>query len=383
MTKEDSYIRISEIIYNSLHDDITQEEQEMLNCWLKDEGHLKFFMNLKNTNSLYEDLLEMQYMDTNLAFEQMNKRLNRRNRQRLFGWLSGVAAILALGVGTWLWMDKQPQTTEKPQFVAWQMPAADLTILSTAEGETVVLADSINAVDANRIEAQLPVRKTVFAEKTVIDPVHYNVLSTSSRGNISVILYDSTRVWLNAGSELRYPERFAENVREVYVKGEAYFEVARDTNKPFIVRTAGGEVEVLGTHFNVLAPAQGAWVTTLVQGCVKIRNTRNDSVIVYPGQQVIAQAQGTMDVQTVDTRYYTAWQKNLFAFRDETLYHIMTALAEWYDFNFDIQSIELANIRFTTMIEKFPNVNDVLEILKRTDKFSFTQNPDGRIVIRK
>lgn len=373
MTKVDSYIRISEIIYNSLHDDITQDEQEMLDCWLKDEGHMKFFLSIKNSGRLYEDLLDMQYMAVDEAFERMQGKMVQKKRNRWWKWVSGMAAMLTLGLGIWMWN----RTEEQPDFevVANWQPVSDQTILHTAAGKTVVLADSIDEVDT---------RQTAARQKPVeTDIIHYNILATSSRGSISVMLNDSTRVWLNAGSELRYPELFSDHVREVYLKGEAYFEVTKDTGRPFVVRTTAGQVKVLGTQFNVLAPVRGNWVTTLVKGSVKVITAKDDSVIISPGQQVVADDKGDLAINSVNTRYYTAWKKNLFAFQDETLYYIMEVLSDWYGFPFDIESVELANVRFTTMIEKFPGIDDVLEILQRTDKFTFVRNRDGRIEIRK
>lgn len=382
MKKVDSYIRISEIIYNYLHGDITQEEQEMLDCWLKDEKHKKFFLELKNTGRLYEDLQDMQYMEVDKAFDNIQSRMVQKKQSRWWQWMSGVAAVLAIGMGTWLWYGSGANRQTEQTTVAMRMPEGDWNVLKTAAGGVVVLPDTVGTVNAAQMHRPLQPTGQQLAPDTQAPEIHYNVLTTSSRGNISVTLYDSTRVWLNAGSELRYPEQFAGNVREVYVRGEAYFEVAKDVHKPFVVKTEAGQVEVLGTHFNVKAPARGPWVTTLVEGCVKIRNAKNDSVIIFPGQQVVAHSLGNMHVMSVDTRYCTAWKKNLFAFQEETLYHIMTVLSEWYEFPFDIESMELANMRFTTMIEKFPGVDDVLEILQRTEKFTFVHNQDGLVLIR-
>lgn len=382
MKKVDSYIRISEIIYNYLHGDITQEEQEMLGCWLKDEEHMKFFLDLKNTGKIYEDLVDMQYMEVDKAFEKVQCRMVHKKQNRGWQWMSGLAAVLAISIGVWLWNNNSGSKQGKQNVAALQMPEGDWNVLKTAGGGVVVLPDTRGTLDAGHMQKTFQPGVQQIAKNTQTPEIRYNVLTTSSRGNISVTLYDSTRVWLNAGSELRYPEQFAGNFREVYVRGEAYFEVAKDASKPFVVKTSGGQVEVLGTHFNVKAPEYGAWVTTLVEGCVKIRNTENDSMIIYPGQQVIALLQGSMYVNPVDTRYCTAWKKNLFAFQEETLYHIMTVLSEWYEFPFDIESMELANMRFTTMIEKFPEVDDVLEILQRTEKFTFTHNQDGLVLIR-
>lgn len=382
MKKVDSHIRISEVIYNYLHGDITQEEQEMLDCWLRDEKHKKFFLELKNTGRLYEDLLDMQYMEVDKAFDSVQSRMVQKKQSRWWQWMSGVAAVLAIGMGTWLWYGSGANRQTEQTTVAMRMPEGDWNVLKTAGGGVVVLPDTVGTVNAAQMHRPLQPAGQQLAQNTQAPETHYNVLTTSSRGNISVTLYDSTRVWLNAGSELRYPEQFAGNVREVYVRGEAYFEVAKDVHKPFVVKTDAGQVEVLGTHFNVKAPARGPWVTTLVEGCVKIRNAKNDSVIIFPGQQVVAHSLGNMHVMFVDTRYCTAWKKNLFAFQEETLYHILTVLSEWYEFPFDIESMELANMRFTTMIEKFPGVDDVLEILQRTEKFTFVHNQDGLVLIR-
>lgn len=380
MRKSNSNIRISEIIYRHLNGTISGDEKEMLECWLKNEDNAAFFMELKNTDLICTGLSEMLEVDTAKHFGQLQEKMNRQKRLRWWKIAIGVAALLIISIGVaWFW-DHDTYKPVSSLYSSMYLPQEeDRTILQTVGGETIVLPDTTKMVHkTQKYEKQ---EMPVSLEESSLPPL--NVLNTSSRGNIEVTLCDNTRVWLNANSVLKYPNEFQGEHRSVYLEGEAYFEVAKNTTQPFIVHTGRAEIEVLGTRFNVNVPQEGPCVTTLVEGCVKVRGKKKDSVIIYPGQQVVAHAMGEMEVRTVNTRFYTAWQRNFFAFQDETFYHIMNVLADWYDFTFEFDSVGLANLKFTTTIQRYEHVDDVLEILQRTGTFVFVKGRGGNIQIKK
>lgn len=379
MKKSNSNIRISEIVYRHLNGTISQDEKEMLECWLKNEENAAFFLELKNSDRMFTGLSEMQDVDRDMHFGRLQEKINRQKHLRGWKIAGSVAAVLLIGVGiVWFW-NSHSRISVSPLYVSMYLPQEDQTILHTAGGKTVILPDTIKMV-RKTVESK---KESLSVQQEIDRLPDLNVLNTSSRGFIEVTLCDNTRVWLNANSILKYPNEFQGEQRKVYLEGEAYFEVTKNTAQPFIVHTGKAEIEVLGTRFNVNVAQAGPCVTTLVEGCVKIKGTKKDSVIIYPGQQVVTHAIGDMEVKAVNTRFYTAWQRNFFAFQDETFYHIMNVLADWYDFTFEFESVSLANLKFTTTIQRYEHVDDVLEILQRTGAFVFVRSRDGNIEIKK
>ncbi len=159
----------------------------------------------------------------------------------------------------------------------------------------------------------------------------YNTVITPLGGEYSIVLADGTRVWLNAGTEFRYPVSFTENRREVYLSGEAYFEVRQDKNKPFVVWTGEVQIEVLGTAFNVNSYNSDRVEAVLVEGSVNVSNV-TDKINLRPGQRgTVLKSEREIRVDEVDVYVYTAWKDGNFVFENQTLENIMEQLSRWYD----------------------------------------------------
>src|SRR5690606_467261 len=162
--------------------------------------------------------------------------------------------------------------------------------------------------------------------------ITYNTIETPNGGQYQVRLPDCTAVWLNAGSRLTYPTSFASSDnRRVELLGEGYFEVAKDSKRPFIVVAEQQEVEVLGTHFNVNAYAdEGNIKTTLLEGSVKVGSSTQGTKMLKPGQQAI-NSKGNLEVKSVNTDYAVAWKDGYFRFNDKSLDMGLREIARWYD----------------------------------------------------
>lgn len=370
---------ISELIYKHLRGELSAEEQEMLKSWLGNPENEAFFSDLENTDRIYQKMLYVQEVDTDAHFRKLQAKIEGKKKMRRLPWWIGLAATLVIGVGL-LWRGQKEQVVEQPFQAVPDYRMADQTVLHTPEGRVVYLADTVKELgpkDAN---------KKVKTVAPVIMPqplaFKYNVLATSSRGKIEVMLSDSSRVWLNSGSELKYPDVFGHDRREVYLTGEAYFEVAKNPKRPFIVNTGDHKIEVLGTQFNVKVADPQHCVATLVEGCIRMRNKLNDTLVLYPGQQAQTRMDGSMQLQEVDYRYDIAWKKNQFGFHEVTLFSIMNELSEWYDFTFEIENMTLANQIYTAIVPRYQNPDDVLQILQCTEDFVYTEDANRHITIR-
>lgn len=199
--------------------------------------------------------------------------------------------------------------------------------------------------------------------------VSYNRLITPRGGEYTVVLADGTQVWLNAESELTYPVRFAGSERRVFLKGEAYFDVAKCEGKKFIVSSGNTQVSVLGTEFNVKGYEDGQVAATLVEGAVVVRHEEEECRL-KPGEQAVVREDG-IKVAEVETVLYTAWKDGFFIYREASLDAIMQELARWYDFTYFYQNSGVADLNLTAKLRKFDQVEDVFEILEMTGQVEF------------
>lgn len=162
--------------------------------------------------------------------------------------------------------------------------------------------------------------------------VNYNILTTPIGGQYQVLLPDGSYVWLNAASSLRYPTAFSTTNRTVELKGEGYFEIAKDKTKPFIVKLAdGSEVKVLGTHFNIMAyENEKSEDITLLKGSVEIK--KEDKIQkLTPGEQGKIISSKIILINSADTEQLIGWKNGQFVFRDADIQSIMRQVARWYD----------------------------------------------------
>ena len=379
-------IEISDLIYKFLRGETSKSENELLEAWCLEPRNRKLFMELQEANHLYEGIADMCNVDTSLPFEKVNVQIRKKKRVRLLKYVSGVAAVLMIGVVFILLMEEEKKEPVRQVLLSsvskGQMePFATLV---TTSGKVVYLEDSVKqeSLKMENKETLKPIESEPDTQVVPEREVEYNVLTTSKQGNIKIVLYDGSLVWLNAGSELRYPNTFVENQRVVYLKGEAYFDVTKDSSHPFIVKTISSEISVLGTSFNVNA-RENSCVTTLVEGRVRMKHGVKDSVELCAGQQALVTGVEKIRVQEVDTRYYTSWMNNMFAFRETPLREIATVLEDWYECKCRFESSALENIPYTTMVERYSDIDSVLQILAGTGDFRYTRIGDMIIIKEK
>lgn len=193
----------------------------------------------------------------------------------------------------------------------------------------------------------------------------FNTLRTPRGGQFKIILADGTKVWMNAGSSLKYPTAFNGAVREVELSGEAYFEVEKDAQHPFRVMVNNTAVDVLGTAFNVMAYHDEAAVnTTLVQGAVMVRgNGRSEQL--KPGEQASVQNGGGFEVKEVDLDEAVAWKNGLFIFQDADLKTVMRQLARWYDVEIEYEG-RPTDMKLNGAVFRNYSLSQVLTVLKAT-----------------
>ena len=193
---------------------------------------------------------------------------------------------------------------------------------------------------------------------------------------------DGTKICLNAGSVLRYPDYFAGSTREIYLSGEAYLEVAKDSARPFIVRTKEISVRVLGTVFNVNAYPDADYIrTTLVEGKVETL-CGAERIEMQPGTQVAYDKRGKKsDYFPVDVHLYTSWKDGYYDFEGMALSELMQILSRWYDVKVEFAEPSLRNLKFSGRLKRYEDVRLLFERLEYTKDVTFTYE-NGSYVIR-
>ena len=191
-------------------------------------------------------------------------------------------------------------------------------------------------------------------------------LTTPRGGQYQTTLSDGTKVWLNAGSSLRYPMHFPADKRIVTLEGEAFFDVSHDASRPFTVQVNDTEIEVLGTQFNV--NSYSSVTATLVEGSVKIANNTGQRLL-KPGQE--AHVGENITVQAADLDKVTAWKNGYFHFKDDNMMEIMDQVARWYDVEVTYKGTAPGNKGYNGRIRREVNLSSVLEMLTYVSRARF------------
>lgn len=292
-------------------------------------------------------------------------------------WLKlGVAAAMMVfvGFGAYVFM-KQDKNTVAKKNIAKAKPAHDVlpggnkAVLILANGKTITLDSVKNGLLAK--EGSAHIRKTrdgqlVYQTGNDDDgtSADMNTVSTPRGGQYQLVLNDGSKVWLNSASSLSFPAVFKGKTREVEITGEAYFEVAKNAHMPFRVKVNNTVVEVLGTHFNIMAYNDEAVMkTTLLEGSVKISNNQNTSML-KPGQQAQLNQNGPIKViDNPDADDAIAWKEGIFQFRDAGIEAVMRQAARWYDVQVSFAG-KLPSKEFTGRISRNVKASELMGMLK-------------------
>lgn len=227
----------------------------------------------------------------------------------------------------------------------------------------ILIGDNLKYNDGTPIEADLKTSNLMLTAQTPVG------------GTYQVILNDGTKVWLNAASILRFPTSFKNKQQRVVelVSGEAYFEVTKDKNRPFIVENIKQKVLVLGTHFNISAyNDEPSTRTTLLEGMVKVIGPTSSDVLM-PGQQSVLQ-EDRLAVQNVDTEAVASWKDGDFHFRNERLEEVMLKLSRWYGLSVVYQEKEIKNIPLFAHFSRNSNLGTILRSIGKTADLDFKIN---------
>ena len=252
-------------------------------------------------------------------------------------------------------------------------PGGDKAVLTLADGSTILLNDAQNGTlgqQGNSKIIKLDGKLTYDPAGKNSNEVLYNTISTPNGGQYQLELPDGSLVWLNSTSSIHFPTSFVGKERRVEITGEAYFEVAKNRDIPFVVSVSGAEVQVLGTHFNVNAYKDENDVkTTLLEGAVKFVHGANAEML-KPGQQSQLSSNGTVNVvNNVDVERVVAWKNGLFDFESAEIEIVMRQLSRWYDVEIEYKG--KTDDLFIAEMRRNIKLSDALKALELTGKVKF------------
>lgn len=338
----------------------------MGNEWENDLGDKEQIREMIMTKMrLYVDIQEVNH----------NK---KRPRYAWLGYAASVIFLLTAGFFSWRYFNKPPVKNQSAGIIR---PGKNQAYLTLANGASIVIHDKKNGQIAGT--SGIIVRKindsilTYTQNNNINNKPRSQVVPDSNsltipRGGIfQTVLADGTKVWLNSASSLKFPVAFAGNERRVVLVGEAYFEVAKNKNMPFKVCANGVDVQVLGTHFNVMAyPEDKEIKTTLLEGSVKLHSSNGQAQLV-PGQQGVYNHHSLgFAVNEVNTSDVVAWKDGFFVFDNQTIETTMMNISRWYNVDVVFQN-KLNPRNFGGTISRYRNIDVVLKALEATGSVHF------------
>jgi hypothetical protein len=328
-------------------------------------------------NSTKTELILNNILASDIAKKENKQAKPIRNLLLWAKFPAAAVGLLFLSFGVYNYLHKKRSVVEKSitkinplQHDA--LPGGNKAVLTLANGKTIILDNAQNGTLAKQgnttvnktAEGKLVYNLSNIADDNAVPSI--NTISTPRGGEYQVILPDGTKVWLNAASSLRFPTRFTGNSRNVEITGEAYFEVTKNKLMPFKVKTNRADIEVLGTHFNVMAYGdENLMKTTLLEGAVNIKSG-SVTYKLKPGQQAQVNATGNTKVTSdIDVDDEVAWKNGIFQFRGAGIDVILRQASRWYDVNVTYKG-KVPPREFTGRLSRNVKASELLNMIKYT-----------------
>lgn len=372
--------KFERLVVRFLDKTITDDELKELRVLLGNSGEQRRQFRVIRSVWLQAGLLQAkEKFNAEEALRRLKGELERRRRWILFRRVFRYAAVLVVvSVGGYLLYQNGLQQRENSVVLTEvHSPGFGKVFLEFAVGKQMDVTEKRDTSFMQVMKQQVAVTG---------DPVDKNVeerawkrLFTTKGAVYPMMLADGTKVWLNEESELKFPEVFEGEKREVYVKGEAYFDVEKDAKSSFIVHSSAGTITVLGTQFNVSDYAGESTCVTLVEGSVELRDLENREKKILPGQQGLF-GKDRVEVKEVDVEEVIAWKEGVFVYKEKRLDDILKSLARWYDLEIFYQNTPLGEEVYTAKFERFDSVDIIFRRLEDVGYIKFERKGDTIIV---
>lgn len=339
---------------------------------------------------LYKDNLrfndfKMSQSEISDSLASLEKKINKRekrNPKRVVLSISAVAAVIVVFIISLpFFLNKNADQSDIATFAQSLLPddndlySSDVKLI-LSESNTVVLNNKESSIEykADAIKAD---DNLIPKEET--SPYNQLIIPYGKRSTIT--FSDGTKAWVNAGSKLAYPTEFGKAIREIYVDGEIYIEVAEDEKRPFVIKTEQMDIQVLGTKFNVSAyKADMIKSVVLLSGSVSISSDINRKEIILNPNQMYSALENTCSVESVDANVYILWTQGLYQFESEELGNILTRLERYYGVKINCDAI-VTELKCSGKLDLKDDLNKLLDELSRALPICYRQNDDGSYLI--
>ena len=348
---------------------------EQLQEMLKDEETLQACRDIMDSSLFLQQKSGMELPNIEMELERFKKKqYTARMRSNFWKVSMGIAAMIAVLFGTYYLINTLTTPALEPITVFTADAAPQHITLQKDNGEKIVLDEP----QSNN--QTLPQKMISKSEKKELD--YRQVISTTTQTHVltvprgesfKVVLCDGPEVWLNANSNFVYPTAFIGDERIVTLEGEAYFKVAKDPERPFIVKTKTVQTRVLGTEFNIRSYTPEDTHVVLINGKVEVSNTKGGSYTrLYPGEDAHLQSDGNFILAEVDLDSYVYWKDGYFYFDNVTLKDIMQNLGRWYNVNIEFRNKEAMEYKMHFISDRTKDLEHTISLLNRMKKVTVT-----------
>ncbi len=357
---------------------LSKEEAAFLeNRLMRDKGDKEFVEFWRVLRERYT-VDERMGKDSTFAYRSILMKIRRKSRFRKMTWWSSVAAGIILFVGIFFMYDylfmenidsKITHLTSGKTYAELKLDNGQIISL-TPDVQDIVHADSLSEI--TNTENML-----VYTARARESGLKYNTLRIPVGAEYNLLLADGTKVCLNSGSEIRYPVVFQGDQREVFLTGEAFFQVARDETRKFVVRSGQQTVVVLGTSFNIRSYSQQDFIaTTLQEGALQIL-LPDTTYRMYPGSQVVFDKKtNESSIREVNSELYTSWKDGYYFFDQTSLEEILSTISLWYNLTVVFEDPEAKSLLFTGQLKRYADIQYLLKKFEDTNavEFIFKEN---------
>lgn len=379
---------ISKLIIKKKLKILTDDEKSLLKNYKKEYP----FAGQTNFDFIVSKISNYSLIDKEKAWQKIASKSNKRNvfslNEKKDSWMRyAAAALIVVSLSVYFFRKHafvNPVDTHETVAVDPVIkPGTDKAILVLAGGEQIILGKGKSYKNASAISSGEEITYNNSLSKK--GDKLFNYLIVPRGGNFTISLSDGTKVWMNSESKLKFPVTFTKgesrNVELLY--GEAYFEVSPSSKHQgthFFVHNNKQQVEVVGTQFNIKAyPDENNVFTTLVEGKVNVSTDQHTEKLI-PGQQSQLNLKNkSFKISYVDVSRSIAWKEGVFYFEDESIENILRTMSRWYDFEYRLKSETLKDSRFTGLIKKRKNLEDILNIISRTSNIKYSINSKNNV----
>ncbi|UKJ07681.1 FecR family protein [Solitalea lacus] len=379
---------IEQLIIDQLTGEISSEDSELLIRFINEDEEVK---------ELYGDYAEsfrgakaatfLSKIDQNAAWNKINSVMTPEVEMpktvkfiNLKRWLVAASVLLPLAIVTVFVLRNYFSKDQQFQFAQNK----DNVKLILTTGESVALDQIAQNKTLNTATAVLHNEQGAlkYESKGQQHALNYNTLIVPRTKDYKIKLSDGTEVWLNSDSELKFPLEFGDENRIVYLKGEAYFKVTKNAEKPFIVKVNDVDVQVLGTSFNVNSYFKEALKVALVEGSVKL-NAHGEESLLKPGLMATYTTGIGFTQNWFDDQQELSWMNGIYFFNNADIKEIAEIVQRWYDVRIEIADSSVQSVKISGAIEKDKPLKQFLENLTITSRLQYTINDNNTVVLSK